>query len=392
MCGLICVPRPSRNRPCDASWRSYASCARFIGLRGERDRDRGGELDPFGVLGREEQREERVVCPLEREDAVVAGGLDLGRGQRDVVEARDGEGGVDLHGGSFYATDAPADPCGDRERGQAHPEHPDRADCVRPGARLLARRRRCGDELGVLDDRRSEHDEAADLRRAQPAGDVVAAERLQGVGLEQADEAPRRGVLLDRGVRPVELFEVATRQVAEVVRAGRGADHPQVGRCVVDDLGTHAHAAERAHDGVGDPTARRVARRSDAQRPVGECRRVEQLRARAGCASSVASSRCCTESSGAKAAPGARIGTTPGVPTPSTALATRSVRSIASEIPCRARASVRSFSRRYCVPSGAWSTVTPGSDARRVARSEGSPLTTSTSPRSSAAISASSSG
>src|SRR5436853_4467462 len=29
----ICVPRPSRKRPWDASWRSYAVCASVIGLR-----------------------------------------------------------------------------------------------------------------------------------------------------------------------------------------------------------------------------------------------------------------------------------------------------------------------------------------------------------------------
>jgi len=37
-------------------------------IAGERDRDRGRELYALGVLGREEQREERVVLTLEAED------------------------------------------------------------------------------------------------------------------------------------------------------------------------------------------------------------------------------------------------------------------------------------------------------------------------------------
>ena len=45
-------------------------------VAGERDHDRGRELHALGVLGREQQREERVVLALERVDAVVAGGFD----------------------------------------------------------------------------------------------------------------------------------------------------------------------------------------------------------------------------------------------------------------------------------------------------------------------------
>jgi hypothetical protein len=33
MCGLICEPSPSRNRPSLISWRSLARTATFIGLR-----------------------------------------------------------------------------------------------------------------------------------------------------------------------------------------------------------------------------------------------------------------------------------------------------------------------------------------------------------------------
>ena len=42
---------------------------------GERDRDAGAELDPLGVLGRDEQRVEGVVAGLGRPDAVIAGSL-----------------------------------------------------------------------------------------------------------------------------------------------------------------------------------------------------------------------------------------------------------------------------------------------------------------------------
>ena len=70
MCGLICVPSPRLNRPCDASCRSYAVCASVIGLRANAIDDRGRELDPLGVLGGEQEREEtrragpskRVAC------------------------------------------------------------------------------------------------------------------------------------------------------------------------------------------------------------------------------------------------------------------------------------------------------------------------------------------
>ena len=46
------------------------------GAAGERDHDRGCELNPLGVLRREQQREEPVVRALEREDAVIARAFD----------------------------------------------------------------------------------------------------------------------------------------------------------------------------------------------------------------------------------------------------------------------------------------------------------------------------
>ncbi len=62
----------------------------------ERDRDRGRQLDALSVLGREEQRKERIVLTLEAVDAVVPGvfdgacsrghGRQIGAGQRDVYQ------------------------------------------------------------------------------------------------------------------------------------------------------------------------------------------------------------------------------------------------------------------------------------------------------------------
>ncbi len=53
----------------------------------ERNRNRGGELHAFGVLGREQQREERVVLAFEREHAVVARRLDS-RAPHDGTSSR----------------------------------------------------------------------------------------------------------------------------------------------------------------------------------------------------------------------------------------------------------------------------------------------------------------
>ena len=87
MCGLICVPSPRLKRPRDASCRSYACLRERHRVAGERDHDRGRELHALGVLGREQQREQRVVRALERVDAVVAGGFD---GARRVGHLRAG--------------------------------------------------------------------------------------------------------------------------------------------------------------------------------------------------------------------------------------------------------------------------------------------------------------
>ena len=62
----------------------------------ERDRDRGRELHPLGVLGREQQREERIVLTFEAEDPVVSRGFDRGRGGGDRAEVGDRQCGVDL--------------------------------------------------------------------------------------------------------------------------------------------------------------------------------------------------------------------------------------------------------------------------------------------------------
>ena len=91
MCGLICVPSPRLKRPFDASCRSYARLRERHRAARERDRDGRGQLEPLGVLAREQQREERIVRPFEGVDAVVAEcfepprvlghGVEVGRGR-----------------------------------------------------------------------------------------------------------------------------------------------------------------------------------------------------------------------------------------------------------------------------------------------------------------------
>jgi len=65
-------------------------------VAGERNRDRGRQLHPLGVLGREQEREERIVLTFEREDPVVARGLDRGRRGGDGAEIGNRQRGVDL--------------------------------------------------------------------------------------------------------------------------------------------------------------------------------------------------------------------------------------------------------------------------------------------------------
>ena len=98
MCGLICEPSPRIARPSENVWRSQPMWARFIGLRANADRDRGREVEPLGVLGREREREERVVRALERVDAVVAHRLDLARDPGHLGQRGGDERRVDLHG------------------------------------------------------------------------------------------------------------------------------------------------------------------------------------------------------------------------------------------------------------------------------------------------------
>ena len=60
-----------------------------------------GHAIRLGVLGREEQREERIVLAFEAEHAVVTRGFDRGRRFRDRVEVGGRQRGVDLHASSF---------------------------------------------------------------------------------------------------------------------------------------------------------------------------------------------------------------------------------------------------------------------------------------------------
>ena len=60
--------------------------ASVIGVRGERDRHAGADLEPLGRLRREQQREERIVAGLGGHAAVVAVGLQLAGLVADRVE------------------------------------------------------------------------------------------------------------------------------------------------------------------------------------------------------------------------------------------------------------------------------------------------------------------
>ena len=52
------------NRPFEYGCRSLAGVRERHRVAGERHRDAGAELDALGVLGREREREERIVAGL----------------------------------------------------------------------------------------------------------------------------------------------------------------------------------------------------------------------------------------------------------------------------------------------------------------------------------------
>ncbi len=62
-------------RPRASTFRSWAVCASCMGLRGGAIAT-ARNLEPGRVLGRERERQERIVRALEREGAVVAEGFD----------------------------------------------------------------------------------------------------------------------------------------------------------------------------------------------------------------------------------------------------------------------------------------------------------------------------
>ncbi len=68
-------------------------------VAGEGDRDRGGELQPLGVLAREQQWKKRVVRALEGVHTVVAECLELLRRLRDGRELGHRQRRIDLHRG-----------------------------------------------------------------------------------------------------------------------------------------------------------------------------------------------------------------------------------------------------------------------------------------------------
>ena len=77
MCGLICEPSPRKNRPFECRCRSLAVYAVSIGVRANATAMPVPELDALGVLGRDHERQERVVRGLRGEQPVVADVLEL---------------------------------------------------------------------------------------------------------------------------------------------------------------------------------------------------------------------------------------------------------------------------------------------------------------------------
>ena len=90
------------NRPPDARCRSFAVYAVTIGVRGERDGDAGSELDALGVLGRDRERQERIVRGLGRQQPVVADVFERLRPRADLGQRRRHDPGVDLHARETY--------------------------------------------------------------------------------------------------------------------------------------------------------------------------------------------------------------------------------------------------------------------------------------------------
>ena len=72
MCGLIWLPSPRMKRPFEKACRSQPTLASIIGLRAKATAIEVPELERLGVLGRQEEREERIVRGLGRPDARVA--------------------------------------------------------------------------------------------------------------------------------------------------------------------------------------------------------------------------------------------------------------------------------------------------------------------------------
>ena len=86
MCGLIWLPSPSVNRPCDATCRSLATTASVIGVRANAMATPVDTSSRSVALRREQQREERVVAGLGGDAAVVAIDLEAPSGPRGVVQ------------------------------------------------------------------------------------------------------------------------------------------------------------------------------------------------------------------------------------------------------------------------------------------------------------------
>ncbi len=64
---------------------------------GKCDGDAGPELDAFGVLGRDHERQERVVAGFGCDEPVIAEFFELAGPDRDVVERARHDSGIHLH-------------------------------------------------------------------------------------------------------------------------------------------------------------------------------------------------------------------------------------------------------------------------------------------------------
>ncbi len=95
--GLDLAPEPEDEPPAREVLKVVAEVRQRHRVAGERHRDAGAELEVVGVLGRQDEGEERIVAGLGAEDAVVPDRLEL-PGRLARPDQPSGQHAVDLHG------------------------------------------------------------------------------------------------------------------------------------------------------------------------------------------------------------------------------------------------------------------------------------------------------